>query len=352
MPALFGNRPQGLGAPQSGGLGGFMQNASSFRDQNPGALTALGAGIMSGNPAAGFAGAAPVIARGRQNNATAQFLMAKGITKDPREALTVAQNEDLLRFVLKDGGDEYSKRAEAAARYGIKPDDPRYQGFVLGLDDAGGRQEIWSVTPTLGKGPDGKPMLGVSSNFGNFRPLDTGGFEPFSPYDKSYDRSAGGAAGKAQGEATANLDSMNANMPGLEATVKQLGTLSERATYTPGGKLVDTAMRWADMEPREAAVARTKYMAIVDNQVLPLLRETFGAQFTVQEGESLRATLGAPDATPTEKKAVLDAFIEQKRRNIAALAAQTGQPGMSGTVAPPAGGNTRLRFNPATGELE
>lgn len=330
MPGLLDylNPSGGLGA--QGGLTGRIQQ---FNAQNPGALVALGAGIMNRNPAAGFAAAAPIAAQGQQANATAKFLLAKGITNDPEEALAAAQNPDIMRFIMKDGGDEFSKRAEAAQRYGIKPDDPRYQGFVLGLDDAGGRQEIWSVTPTLGKGPDGKPMLGVSSNFGNFRPLDTGGFEPFSPYDKSYDRSAGGAAGKAQGEATANLDSMNANMPGLEATVKQLSALSDQATYTPGGKLVDAAMRWADMEPREAAVARTKYMAIVDNQVLPLLRETFGAQFTVQEGESLRATLGAPDATPTEKKAVLDAFIEQKRRNIEALGAQTGQ-----TIPAPQGG--------------
>lgn len=324
MPALFGSPPQGK-TGGLGGLGGFTNAIQQFNTQNPGALVALGAGIMNRNPAAGFAAAAPIAAQGQRDNATAQYLLAKGIAKSSEEAMALAGNEALLKIAIK-SPDEYSQRAEAAQRYGLKPTDPNYMSFVLGSSASGGeRPEVWSVTPTLGKGPDGKAMLGVSSDRGNFRPLDTGGFEPFSPYDKSYDRSSGGAAGKAQGEATANLDSMNANMPGLEATVKQLSALSEQATYTPGGKLMDTAMRWADMEPREAAVARTKYMAIVDNQVLPLLRETFGAQFTVQEGESLRATLGAPDATPTEKKAVLDAFIEQKRRNIAALGAQTGQ---------------------------
>jgi hypothetical protein len=65
-------------------------------------------------------------------------------------------------------------------------------------------------------------------------------------------------------------------------------------------------------------------MAMVDNQVLPMLRDTFGAQFTVKEGETLRATLGDPDKTPAEKKAVLEAFIEQKIRNIEATAKQGG----------------------------
>ena len=49
---------------------------------------------------------------------------------------------------------------------------------------------------------------------------------------------------------------------------------------------------------------------------LPLLKPTFGAAFTVAEGESLKATMGDPNATPEEKMAQLDAFIEQKMRTI------------------------------------
>jgi hypothetical protein len=61
---------------------------------------------------------------------------------------------------------------------------------------------------------------------------------------------------------------------------------------------------------------------MVDNQILPLLRETFGAQFTLQEGQSLKTTLGDPEKSPQEKRAVLEAFIEQKVRNIEALELQ------------------------------
>lgn len=351
MPALFGPRPQGLGAQPSGGLGGFMERATSFRDQNPGALTALGAGIMAGNPAAGFAAVAPVVAQGRRQNATAQFLLTKGIAKTPEEAMTLASEPALIKLVMKDP-DEYTQRAEAAERYGLPKGTPEFNNFVLGMDQPGsGQQETWGVTPIWGKNAKGEDVLGVNSDRGNFKPLDTGSdFKPMGTGDKAYDRAYQGGLGKSLAEATSNYRSITSKMPGLESTVKQLHSLSDQATYTPGGKLVDTAMRWADMEPRDAAVARTKYMAIVDNQVLPMLRDTFGAQFTVQEGESLRATLGAPDATPAEKKAVLDAFIEQKRRNIEAMAEEAG---ITGGVQPAVGGgNTRLRFNPATGELE
>ena len=67
-------------------------------------------------------------------------------------------------------------------------------------------------------------------------------------------------------------------------------------------------------------------IAIVDNQILPLLKQTFGPAFTDQEGESLKATLGDPDATPDEKMAQLDAFIDAKMR---ALETQERELGIS-----------------------
>jgi hypothetical protein len=143
--------------------------------------------------------------------------------------------------------------------------------------------------------------------------------------------------GKATGEAQAALASIRSKMPGLEEVVRQLDTLSESATYTTAGKTLDALRRETGAEPRESAVARKQYISLVDNQILPLLRDTFGAQFTQKEGESLKATLGDPDASPKEKQAVLKAFIEQKRRNIEAAAAEAAAD--SAAPPPPAGGN-------------
>ena len=121
---------------------------------------------------------------------------------------------------------------------------------------------------------------------------------------------------KARGEAVTKLGRAKAAYPGLQEVVAKLGTLAEIGTYTMAGRAFDMAAKEMGFGATKGATARVKMTAIVNNQVLPLLRETFGAAFTVAEGESLRATLLDVNATPSQKKATLEAFIEQKMRDI------------------------------------
>lgn len=158
-----------------------------------------------------------------------------------------------------------------------------------------------------------------------------------------YDKGFGRVEGTTDAENVALYESVSSKMPGLKTVVDQLAALSDTATYTQSGQAMDAVKREFGLPVGQGAIDRTSYMAIVDNQVLPLLKDTFGAAFTVQEGESLRATLGNPNLSPPEKKAVLDAFIEQKYRDVEAM--QRKLPGAS--VAPV----VRV-FNPATGRLE
>lgn len=124
--------------------------------------------------------------------------------------------------------------------------------------------------------------------------------------------------GQARGEAVNTLRQTEASMPVLREAVAELKELAPIATSTIGGKIFDEAVKQTGFGSTEGATARAKFVAIVDNQVLPLLRQTFGAAFTVKEGEWLRATFGDPDSTPEQKMAQLDAFIAQKERNIRA----------------------------------
>jgi hypothetical protein len=140
----------------------------------------------------------------------------------------------------------------------------------------------------------------------------------------AYDAAFGKGAGTVAAEVGAEADSLASKMPGLQKVVAELGVLADTATYTQTGQLWDTIVRETGNMPPEGAIARTKFMAMVDNQVLPLLRDTFGAAFTVKEGESLRATLGDPNKSPPEKKAALEAFIEQKVRDLQALQSRAG----------------------------
>lgn len=228
----------------------------------------------------------------------------------------------------------------------------------------------YGVQPYIVKGEDGKlhayqldKQTGVPKEIitnGEFQPklnyLDIGtGYQPMTTQGANQGGPvipkdvAGAEAEKQRGKVIADYRSMKSKMPGLETVVSELDDLSNKATYTAAGQVIDLAMRQAGMEPRESAVARARYISMVNNQILPLLRDTFGAQFTEREGETLRATLGDPNKTPAEKQAVLKSFIEQKRRDVEALAVQSGQ------ASPPESGGstgTRLRYNPDTGELE
>jgi hypothetical protein len=120
----------------------------------------------------------------------------------------------------------------------------------------------------------------------------------------------------ARGEKLTELQRMQAAYPGLQEVVQKLGTLADAATYTMTGRGLDLLAKELGFGSTKGATARSMIVAVVDNQVLPLLRDTFGAAFTVAEGDSLRASLLDVNATPEQKKAVLQAFIEQKRRDI------------------------------------
>ncbi len=124
------------------------------------------------------------------------------------------------------------------------------------------------------------------------------------------------AEGAASGEALADLNNMKAMQPRLESLVTELSELGRKATYTQAGQAVDATKRQLGLDVGVGAVARKEYVSKVDNEVLPLLRQTFGAAFTENEGKSLKVTLGDPDASPKEKDAVLRSFIQTKREQI------------------------------------
>ena len=130
--------------------------------------------------------------------------------------------------------------------------------------------------------------------------------------------------GKARGEAITDLTRAKAAMPGLLSAVGQLKELAPIATSTLGGKAFDFAVKESGFGSTKGANAKAKFIAIINNQVLPLLKPTFGAAFTVQEGESLKATMGDPNATPSQKLEQLNAFIDQKFRNMEALESEIG----------------------------
>ena len=130
---------------------------------------------------------------------------------------------------------------------------------------------------------------------------------------------------KDKGETLTSLGQAKAALPGLNNVVDQLRELAPIATSTIGGKIFDTAVKELGFGSTKGADARAKFIAVVNNQVIPLLKPTFGGAFTFQEGEALKATMGDPDATPSQKLEQLDAFIANKVREIEAKEARLDQ---------------------------
>ena len=142
---------------------------------------------------------------------------------------------------------------------------------------------------------------------------------------------------KARGETLSEYQKAKAALPGLTNVVDQLTRLADVATYTKKGQLFDATARELGFAPSEGATARAKMISMVDNQILPLLRQTFGAAFTAEEGNRLRDTMLNADLAPEEKKVQLNAFIEQKTRNLEAQEAELGVTGSSPTNDDPLG---------------
>lgn len=217
------------------------------------------------------------------------------------------------------------------------------------------------------KDAQGNIRMGQLGNKGTFRPVPLEEGASFAPTTRSVDtgteiltvgpggeildrvakqnreeaaeKAFGSTEGKAKAETQGEYSSITSKMPGLYKVVDRLDKLAETATYTMAGQGVDWLRNQTGLDPRQAAIDRAEYTAVVDNQILPLLRDTFGAQFTNEEGLRLARTLGDADKSPTEKQALLRAFIEQKERDISALGSRIGETPPVGRREIPQGGN-------------
>lgn len=129
---------------------------------------------------------------------------------------------------------------------------------------------------------------------------------------------------KAGSERKTTAAAAAASLPGLESVVADLKEIGKKATYTKAGQFRDTIVRESGGAATEGAVNRELYIQKVRSVLLPQLKATFGAAFTVKEMEALVATMGDPDRSPEEKDAALDSFIEQKRATAKSLKTEAG----------------------------
>lgn len=224
-----------------------------------------------------------------------------------------AKNPDPLRSRPSSPIQNFAERQRLVKAHGEgSPQVKRFDDYVRATQYKDTGKNITQLSPTA-------PPTNVA-------PIELGPEqEPEHAQEVAMAKAVGGAIGAELGQAEAMLDVMTANMPELESAVVSMGNLGDKATYNWAGRIGDEGSKQLGEEPTEGALARAEYVSRARQEILPLLRLTFGAAFTEKEGDKLMETLADADAHPKVKRRILAAFIEKKRNQIKSLQRQTGK---------------------------
>ena len=265
--------------------------------------------------------------------ARAQSLQAQG--RDPSDTLSLlnqpAEQQDTVLRTIQQAALSTKDRAKLSARQETGQDVPaglaEFQALAAGLspEDAEKAKRIkLGLDPrATGSAVQTIAANGIADTIAKTESVIAEGKESgkikakiaLEPKLKA-DIETARAKASADGETFTELRRMEAAMPGLVDTVGQLKGLAPLVTSTLGGRAFDAVVKESGFGATKGADARAKFIATINNQVLPLLRQTFGAAFTEREGEALKKSMSDPDASPSQKVLQLESFIDQKVRNI------------------------------------
>ena len=140
---------------------------------------------------------------------------------------------------------------------------------------------------------------------------------------------------ESEGKVFSDLNRAQAGLPAIVDLVTNLKALSNVASSTLGKRGFDAVVRELGFGSTKGGTARAKYIAVVANTLLPLLKTTFGGAFSVEEGNRLLATLGSPNLDANARNAELDAFLESKISQIEGLRAQASTIETKDNTSPP-----------------
>lgn len=302
MGGEFPEAPDGLGmsashamAPQASpsGFGSFMDSASQWRDENPGVLSMIGAGLMNGDLGTGFMNAAKLQQASGQRSRLRKWLIAKGIS--PADAEIYAAQPELLKGAMSgksdlinagDGNlyDPSTGEWISAPNAGVKDNRTQTEREF----DRAQSDPAFADYLRTGKGRDSALMAG----------------------DRQAVRESEDAA-MAADNSIGMLKSVLA--PGKDGSKP----LNERAG---SGALAKTNAWLARNDPTgmlfdsEEGVATTELENVVLNQALASLKAIFGAAPTEGERQILVDLQASVDKTPEERKIIIGRAIQLAER--------------------------------------
>jgi hypothetical protein len=257
---------------------------------------------------------------------------------------------DVYKNLMGGNKDEFAKRAEVAGQYGLAEGTPEYQAFVLTGKYAApgmGGEPKYGMNGIPMRGPDGQLVYGQLTSDNRLAPAATPeGYEPLSPFDKSFDASRGKVEGQTAGESSMQVY-------GARQTAANIDFLINDLKNDPGlpSVLGPVDSRTPNIRP-EAVRAQTKIDQI-GGQAFLQARQMLKGGGAITDFESNRAEQAYVRLNQAQSeedfKAALDEFNAAVQDGVKKLEMQAGQ---GAAPAPSMGGGQRLRFNPQTGEFE
>ena len=323
------------------------QQAASFADQNR----------VIGSIASSYAGVKGLADSGKFNEAAdaleakRQVLIQSGITnfEDTDAAIAAFRSDDAKQInAMKQQGDEAIRIATERGLFdkGITAEEKRFEGLIknfspeekekarrvkAGID----ARAVGSAATTIAE--TGKTDIVAESQAkiksSGAQAVEEGKAKgqsisaPLIAQTKAGIEEAVTLArddAASRGEALTELQVANASMPSLISVVDELKELAPLVTSTIGGNVFNTMAKELGFGATEGSTAKAKFSSVINNQILPLLKQTFGAAFTKAEGDELKSTMGNVDAAPAEKIAQLNSFIDGKVREIQTKERQLG----------------------------
>jgi len=222
---------------------------------------------------------------------------------DPNTALGLVQYKQRQDDALA------LERMKEASRNQLTP----YQQEMLALkrqqlaQEGGGTGSIKNIEYLVSQGYT--PEQAANMVFSGQNPAVAGlGEKGYNKYTET--------TGKNLAEDEEQLRNLEANLPALQEMVTELHDLANKATYTATGRAINKAQTELFGRSTQGDVAAKGYETRVNQNLLPLLRQTFGSAFTEKDREQLQKTLGDPTAHPDIKHDALQSFIRNKQREI------------------------------------
>lgn len=231
-------------------------------------------------------------------------------TGNPNKILMVlARGKKELGIQTDFERDEEKRKADLASTYALTKQ--RKEGGGSGSKYI---QDAYKIMDETGL-PFEKAYAVARNGVGQGRYVENGEVTMFPQYGESKEteeflKARGKEKGEGAGVDELEYERFMAQIPSLINVSQKLYKLADAATYTKIGKFSNAFRRQLGVDVGDAAEARAKYENMVRTEVMPLLRPTFGAQFTLKEGEWMMDTLGNFDLSSEEKKAQIEARIQ------------------------------------------